>query len=392
MIFITLGSQKFQFNRLLKAIDKLVEQGKIKEEVFAQIGYSDYQPINYNYKQFLDRDEFAAMEGKADIVITHGGTGAIIGAVKKGKKVTVLGAGNVGASIAFALAIKGLCSELLLIDINKPKAKGEAMDIMQGNAFCPSCDIHDGDYPDAADSDMVIITVGIARKPGQTRIDLCKTNAKIMASVMPEIVKYAPHACYLVVSNPVDVLTYEAIRVSGLDPKQVIGSGTVLDSSRLRTCLADHAGLNIKNIHAYVFGEHGDSSMIPWSLSSIAGMKFDEYCANVENLGDKDEIEQEVRDGGAEVIKCKGATYYAIALSVSQITEAILRDTKAVLTVSTLQDGTHYGVKDVCLSLPCVLGANGVEHEITPPMTDEEIARFQKSGEALRSVIDQMAL
>ena len=133
--------------------------------------------------------------------------------LKKGKKVTVLGAGNVGASIAFALAIKGLCSELLLIDINK--AKGEAMDIMQGNAFCPSCDIHDGDYPDAADSDMVIITVGIARKPGQTRIDLCKTNAKIMASVMPEIVKYAPHACYLVVSNPVDVLTYEAIIRSG---------------------------------------------------------------------------------------------------------------------------------------------------------------------------------
>lgn len=312
--------------------------------------------------------------------------------LKKGKKVTVLGAGNVGASIAFALAIKGLCSELLLIDINKPKAKGEAMDIMQGNAFCPSCDIHDGDYPDAVDSDMVIITVGIARKPGQTRIDLCKTNAKIMASVMPEIVKHAPHACYLVVSNPVDVLTYEAIRVSGLDPKQVIGSGTVLDSSRLRTCLADHAGLNIKNIHAYVFGEHGDSSMIPWSLSSIAGMKFDEYCTSVEDLGDKDAIEQEVRDGGAEVIKCKGATYYAIALSVSQITEAILRDTKAVLTVSTLQDGTHYGVKDVCLSLPCVLGANGVEREITPPMTDDEIARFQKSGEALRSVIDQMAL
>ena len=172
----------------------------------------------------------------------------------------------------------------------------------------------------------------------------------------------------------------------------MIGSGTVLDSSRLRTCLADHAGLNIKNIHAYVFGEHGDSSMIPWSLSSIAGMKFDEYCAKVDNLGDKDAIEQEVRDGGAEVIKCKGATYYAIALSVTQIAEAILRDTKAVLTVSTLQDGTHFGVKDVCLSLPCVLGANGVEREITPPMTEEEIARFQKSAAALRSVIDEMSL
>lgn len=312
--------------------------------------------------------------------------------VKKGKKVTVLGAGNVGASIAFALAIKGLCSELLLVDINKPKAKGEAMDIMQGNAFCPSCDVRDGDYADAVDSDMVIITVGIARKPGQTRIDLCKTNAKIMASVMPEIVKYAPHACYLIVSNPVDVLTYEAIRVSGLSPNQVFGSGTVLDSSRLRTCLAEHAGLNIKNIHAYVFGEHGDSSMVPWSLSSIAGMKFDEYCATVENLGEKDAIEQEVRDGGAEVIKCKGATYYAIALSVSMITEAVLRDTKAVLTVSTLQDGTQFGIKDVCLSLPCVLGANGIERKITPPMTDEEITRLQKGEKAMRAVIDEMAL
>ena len=177
--------------------------------------------------------------------------------VKKGKKVTVVGAGNVGASIAFTLAIKGLCSELLLVDINKPKAKGEAMDIMQGTAFCPAVDVRDGDY--------------------------------------------------------------EAIQVSGLNPKHVFGSGTVLDSSRLRTCLADHANLNIKNIHAYVFGEHGDSSMIPWSLSSIDGMKFDDYCAHIDNLGDKDAIEQEVRAGGAEVIKCKGATYYAIALSVSQI-------------------------------------------------------------------------
>lgn len=310
--------------------------------------------------------------------------------IKKGKKVTILGAGNVGASIAFALAIKGLCSKMLLIDINKPKAKGEAMDIMQGNAFCPTCDIEDGDYPDAEGSDLVIITVGIARKPGQTRIDLCKTNAKILASVMPEITKYAPNACYLIVSNPVDILTYEAIRISNLDPSHVIGSGTVLDSSRLRTCLAEHAELNIKNIHAYVFGEHGDSSFVPWSLSSIAGMKYDEYCTNVENLGDKDEIEQEVRDGGAEVIKCKGATYYAIALSVSTITEAILRDTKAVLTVSTLQTGEHYGVKDVCLSLPCVIGANGVERDVTPPLTEGEIERLHKSEQALRSVIEQM--
>ena len=275
--------------------------------------------------------------------------------VKKGKKVTVIGAGNVGASIAFTLAIKGLCSELLLVDINKPKAKGEAMDIMQGTAFCPAVDVRDGDYADAVNSDLVIITVGIARKPGQTRIDLCKTNAKIMASVMPEITKYAPNACYIIVSNPVDVLTYEAIQVSGLNPKHVFGS-----------------------------------SMIPWSLSSIDGMKFDDYCAHIDNLGDKDAIEQEVRAGGAEVIKCKGATYYAIALSVSQIAEAILRDTKMILTVSTLQDGSRYGVKDVCLSLPCVVGANGIEREITPPLLPEEEEAVRKSAAALREVIDAM--
>ncbi len=311
--------------------------------------------------------------------------------VKKGKKVTILGAGNVGASIAFAMAIKGICSEMLIIDINKPKAKGEAMDIMQGNSFYPACDVRDGDYPDAVDSDLVIITVGIARKPGQTRLDLCKINAKIIASVMPEITKYAPNASYIIVSNPVDVLTYEALKVSNLNPSQVIGSGTVLDSSRLRACLADHANVNAKNVHAYVFGEHGDSSMVPWKLASVCGMPFDDYCQCVKDLGEKDAIVKEVREAGAEVIKCKGATYYAIALSVAQIAEAILRDTKTVLTVSTLQDGSRYeGVTDVCLSLPCVVGAGGVERFITPPLTAEELEALQNSAKALRSVIDAM--
>jgi L-lactate dehydrogenase len=310
---------------------------------------------------------------------------------KKGKKVTILGAGNVGASIAFSLALKGLCSEMLLIDINRPKAKGEAMDIMQGNSFYPTCDVWDGDYPDAVDSDLVIITVGIARKPGQTRLDLCKINAKIMASVMPEITKYAPDANYIIVSNPVDVLTYEALKVSGLKPTQVIGSGTVLDSSRLRACLADHAKVSAKNVHAYVLGEHGDSSMVPWKLASVCGMPFEDYCNNVTNLGDKDEIVREVREAGAEVIKCKGATYYAIALSVSMIAESILRDTKTVLTVSAYQDGKRYaGVEDVCLSLPCVIGAGGIEREITPPLDGADLEALQNSAKALRSVIEAM--
>ncbi|MGN0584482.1 MAG: L-lactate dehydrogenase [Ruminococcus sp.] len=311
--------------------------------------------------------------------------------VKKGKKVTILGAGNVGASIAFAMAIKGLCSEMVLVDINKPKAKGEAMDIMQGNSFYPGCDVRDGDYPDAAGSDLVVVTVGIARKPGQTRLDLCKINAKIIASVMPEITKYAPDACYVIVSNPVDVLTYEALKVSGLKPTQVIGSGTVLDSSRLRACLADHAKVSAKNVHAYVLGEHGDSSMVPWSLASVCGMPFEDYCKCVSDLGDKNEIVQEVRDAGAEVIKCKGATYYAIALSVSMIAEAVLRDTKTVLTVSALQDGSRYeGVADVCLSLPAVIGASGIEREVTPPLNDEDQEALRKSAKALRNVIDAM--
>ena len=256
-------------------------------------------------------------------------------------KITVIGAGSVGATIANDLMIQGTASEIVLVDINKQKAFGEALDIYQGAPFCSPAIVRSGDYQAAANSDIVIITSGLPRKPGQTRIDLCKTNAKIMASVMPEITKYAPNACYIIVSNPVDVLTYEAIQVSGLNPKHVFGSGTVLDSSRLRTCLADHANLNIKNIHAYVFGEHGDSSMIPWSLSSIDGMKFDDYCAHIDNLGDKDAIEQEVRAGGAEVIKCKG-------------------------------------------------GANGIEREITPPLLPEEEEAVRKSAAALREVIDAM--
>ena len=185
-------------------------------------------------------------------------------------------------------------------------------------------------------------------------------------------------------------MTYVFTKISGLPENQIIGSGTILDTARLRCGLSEHFKVSQKNIHAYVFGEHGDSSMIPWSLSSIDGMKFDDYCAHIDNLGDKDAIEQEVRAGGAEVIKCKGATYYAIALSVSQIAEAILRDTKMILTVSTLQDGSRYGVKDVCLSLPCVVGANGIEREITPPLLPEEEEAVRKSAAALREVIDAM--
>ncbi len=312
--------------------------------------------------------------------------------IKKGTKITVLGAGNVGATIAFALTIAGTCSEIVLVDINTSKAEGEAMDIVQGLAFCPSTYVHAGDYADAANSDIVIVTLGIARRPGQTRIDLAQTNVNIAKQVIPEIAKVAPDAVYVVVSNPVDILTYAITKTSGLDPRQVIGSGTMLDSSRLRAMLAEHVGLNIKNIHAYVFGEHGDTSMIPWSLTAIAGMKMEDYCTHVcsnENhcgKGSLREIEENVRTAGAEVIKRKGATFYAIALSVRRICDVILRNSDSVLTVSGLIND-RYGINDVCLSLPFVIGGHGIKGELSPRLLPIELEQLQKSAAALKEVI-----
>lgn len=311
---------------------------------------------------------------------------------KNGTKITILGAGNVGASIAYTFATAGTCSEIVLVDIAKDKAKGEAMDIHQGLSFAHSVDIHDGDYEDAAGSDIVVVTLGRARKPGQTRLDLAQANVDIIKSVMPTVAKAAPDAIYVIVSNPVDVLTYAILKCTDLKPSQVIGSGTILDTSRLRSLLADHVDMSPQSVHAYVFGEHGDSSMVPWSLTSIAGMKIDDY-RDVIHDGEKfsdealDAIVLDVRTAGAEVIKRKGATFYAIALSVNKICDTILRDSQSVLTVSALTND-RYGVNDVCVSLPYVVGGHGIERPIEVKMTDDEIAKFQASANALKEVIN----
>ena len=207
---------------------------------------------------------------------------------------------------------------------------------------------------------------------------------------MPQVAKYAPDAIYVVVSNPVDILTYTILKCTDLSPKQVIGSGTALDTSRLRSIIADHVGLSPNSIHAYVFGEHGDSSFIPWSLTNIAGIPMEEYCADQDHADlDEDEIINEVRTAGAEVIKRKGATFYAIAMSVNKICDSILRDANNIITVSTMIND-RYGVNDVCLSLPCVIGSNGIEREVSPKLTEEEIGKLQASAKALRNVIDQI--
>lgn len=309
---------------------------------------------------------------------------------KKGSKITILGAGNVGATIAYTFAVGGTCSDVVLVDINKAKAKGEAMDIRQGVSFGHNVEIYDGSYEDAKGSDIVIVTLGIARKPGQTRLDLTQTNVNIIKEVMPQIARYAPDAVYVVVSNPVDVLTYTILKCTNLSPKQVMGSGTALDTSRLRSVLADHLELSPNSIHAYVFGEHGDSSFIPWSLTSIAGVEMDEYIEAQDHARlDEDEIIDEVRKAGSEVIKRKGATFYAISMSVNKICDSILRDANNIITVSHLIKD-RFGINDVCLSLPAVIGSNGIEREITPKLTDEEVKKLQASAAALRNVIDQI--
>ncbi len=315
--------------------------------------------------------------------------------MKKGKKITILGAGNVGATIAYTLAADGMASEILLIDINENKAKGEALDIFQGTPFCAPVNIHAGGYEDAVQSDVVVVTVGLARKPGQTRIDLAQANVDIIKMVMPQITKYAPDAVYVVVSNPVDIITYAILKNTNLSERQVFGSGTMLDSARLRSSLAEHVGLSSKNVHAYVFGEHGDTSLIPWSLTTIAGMEMNKYCTYIcdrHNHCGKDElkdIEEDVRTAGAQVISLKGATFYAIALSVRRICECIIRDTDSVMTVSAMIHN-QYGINDVCLSLPFVVGAQGIVRAIVPPLLPEEEALLHKSADALKNVISQL--
>ncbi len=309
---------------------------------------------------------------------------------KGGKKITILGAGNVGATIAYTMAVSGTCSDIVLIDINKEKAKGEAMDIRQGVTFSHNIEVTDGNYDDAAGSDIVVVTLGLARKPGQTRIDLAQANVNIIKDVMPKVAQAAPDAIYVVVSNPVDIITYTILKCTDLSPKQVIGSGTTLDTSRLRTSIADHVGLSPSSIHAYILGEHGDTSMIPWSIANIGGVPMEDYCREQKQADvNKDEIIDEVRKAGGEVIKRKGATFFAIAMSTNKICDNILRDSNNIMTVSTLVNG-RYGIEDVCISLPCAVGINGIEREINPVLTDAEVKELQASADALKSVISQL--
>lgn len=315
----------------------------------------------------------------------------------RSKKVVILGAGNVGSTIAYTLTLGGVAGEIVMIDINKEKAKGEAMDIIQGTAFCPPVNIYAGDYPDAVGADIVIVTVGMARKPGQTRLDLAQVNVEIAKSVIDQIIKYAPNAIYLVVSNPVDILTYSILKSTGLPSNQVIGSGTMLDSSRLRTLVADYAKVSPKNVHGYVLGEHGDTSVIPWSIIKIGGMGLIDFCRQAKQgieIGDEEmlkNIEDDVRTAGAKVIAGKGATYYAIGVSVKHICECIIRDTGSIMTVSGMMDG-EYGISDIALSVPFIVGRSGIVRSVLPPLEDAEVTMLRKSADTLKNLANSLKI
>ena len=314
-----------------------------------------------------------------------------------GSKITIIGAGSVGSTIAYTLSSQDIASEIVLIDINKQKAEGEVLDIIQGTCFRDPISIIAGDYEDAKDSDIVIITSGIARKPGQTRLELTQTNVNILKSITPEIVKAAPDALYLIVSNPVDIMTYVFTKISGLPENQILGSGTILDSARLRCGLSEHFQIAQSNIHAYVFGEHGDTSFIPWSGAYISGVSVDEYYDLEKKLGkdiepiDKEAMLQYVQKSGGEIISKKGATFYAVSSSVCKLCSLLVASSESISTVSTMMHG-EYGIEDVCLSTLTLVGPNGVQGKVPMRMTKTEIEQLKKSADALKEIIAQINL
>ncbi len=313
-------------------------------------------------------------------------------------KVTIIGAGSVGATVAYTLVATGSVAEIVLIDVNEAKAQGEALDIRQATPYLHPVKIYCGTYEDAVGSDIVIVTSGVGRKPGQSRIDLTQTNVNILKSIAPQIVKYVPDAIYLFVANPVDILTYVFCKITGVPKHRVIGTGCTLDSIRLRTRLSELYSVNQKQVHAYVLGEHGDSSFVAWSTADISGVPLDEYQNTLTDKDaltvteySKEEVEQYVKKSGGQIIAGKGATFYGIAACVTQIVNSIYSSAYTILPVSTVLEG-EYGISDVALSTLCAIGNEGIITTLTPKLSDDELAKMKNSADVLKGVIAQIEI
>lgn len=304
-------------------------------------------------------------------------------------RVAIIGAGLVGATCAYALMINGLVSEIVLVDTDHERAIGEAMDLAHGVPFVRNVRVWAGDYTDVATADITVVTAGANQKPGETRLDLVKRNLAILTDVVERVVASGNNGILLVVANPVDVLSYAAWKISGWPAARVIGSGTILDTARFRHLIGRHFGVDPRSVHAYIIGEHGDSEVPLWSSANIGNVPLDQFEAY--NEATLAQIFEETRNAAYEIIKRKRATYYAIGLGVTRLVEAILHDQHSVLSVSTLLEG-EYGIEDVYLSLPCIVGAEGIAARLTPPISNEEIGNLHASAAVLHSILAEVGL
>ena len=305
-------------------------------------------------------------------------------------KIAIVGCGNVGSTFAFALSTSGIAREITLVDTNQERAKGESMDLNHGASFIKPVLISHSGYEGCEGADIVVITAGVGQKPGQSRLDLVENNISIFKEMIPAITKYSKDAILLVVSNPMDILTYVTQKISGLPKNRVMGSGTVLDSSRLRFLIGKHCNVDPRNVHAYIIGEHGDTELAVWSHASIAGMVLKEYCplcnSKCNYHMELDNIFNQVKNAAYEIISTKGATSYAIALALVRIVEAIIRDENSVLPISTYIED-YYGIKDICLSIPSIINKEGVKKVLRLDLSKDEQAQLVSSAGVLKDII-----
>lgn len=316
----------------------------------------------------------------------------IIAGNSHSRKVGLIGTGLVGSSFAYALMQQGIATELVLIDANAEKAVGEMMDLNHGLSFTKPMKISAGSYTDLTGAKVVVITAGASQKPGESRLELLTRNAAVFRSIIPQVVRYNPDGIILIATNPVDILTYISLKESNLPPTKVIGSGTILDTSRFRFLLGQYYGVDARSVHAYIVGEHGDSEIPLWSMVNIGGVRLQEFAPLKNKHYDQEEMNKlfaSVRDAAYEIIKRKGASYYAIGLGLLSIVEAILGNYRSVLSVSTLMTG-QYGVHDICLSLPSVVGENGVEEILALSMNTEEEEGFRASAVKLKTTLQTL--
>ena len=307
------------------------------------------------------------------------------------RKVAIIGCGFVGSASAFALMQSGLFKEIVLIDVDKKKAEGEAMDISDGIPYVRHMNVYAGDYDDIVDAYIIIITAGAGQKPGETRLDLVNKNIDIFKSIIPEISKRDCQGILLVVANPVDILTEVALKLSGFSENRVMGSGTVLDTARLKYKLGQQLEVDSRSVHAFIIGEHGDSEIAAWSSANISGIELDKFCEMrdyCEYEKATREIAEKVKNSAYEIIDRKQATYYGMAMAVKRICEVIVRDEKSILPVSSMLHG-EYGIKDVVLSMPTIVGKNGIEKLVPIPLNEEEQCALKKSAETLDKIMQE---